>query len=45
VSASYFDDDGFPACPAVTKLVDDQPRRDDCLVLHNLNGHGLVVKR
>jgi len=40
-----FDDYGFPACPGVTKLVDEQRMRDDGLVLHNLNGHGLIVKR
>ena len=40
-----FDDYGFPACPGVTKLVDEQRLRDDRLVLHNLNGHGLIVKR
>lgn len=40
-----FDDYGFPACPGVTKLVDEQRMRDDRMVLHNLNGHGLVVKR
>jgi O-methyltransferase len=40
-----FDDYGFPACPGVTKLVDEQRLRDDRLVLHNLNGHGLVIKR
>ncbi len=40
-----FDDYGFPACPGVTELVNEQRMRDDRLVLHNLNGHGLVVKR
>jgi O-methyltransferase len=40
-----FDDYGFPACPGVTKLVNEQRLRDDRLVLHNLNGHGLIVKR
>ena len=40
-----FDDYGFPACPGVTKLVDEQRLRDDRFVLHNLNGHGIVVKR
>jgi O-methyltransferase len=40
-----FDDYGFPACPGVTKLVDEQRMRDDRLVLHNLNGHGILVKR
>jgi hypothetical protein len=29
----------------VTKLVDEQRMRDDRLVLHNLNGHGILVKR
>jgi O-methyltransferase len=40
-----FDDYGFPACPGVTQLVNEQRMRDDRLVLHNLNGHGLVIKR
>lgn len=40
-----FDDYGFPACPGVTKFVDEQRLLDDRLVLHNLNGHGIVVKR
>jgi O-methyltransferase len=40
-----FDDYGFSACPGVTKLVDEQRMRDDRLVLHNLNGHGILVKR
>jgi O-methyltransferase len=40
-----FDDYGFPACPGVTKLVNEQRLRDDRLVLHNLNGHGIIVKR
>ena len=40
-----FDDYGFPACPGVTQFVDEQRMLDDRLVLHNLNGHGLVVKR
>jgi O-methyltransferase len=40
-----FDDYGFPACPGVTRFVDEHRGRDDRLVLHNLNGHGIVVKR
>jgi O-methyltransferase len=43
--AVVFDDYGFPACPGVTTLVDEQRLRDDRLVLHNLNGHGILVKR
>jgi O-methyltransferase len=42
---AVFDDYGFPACPGVTRFVDEQRGRDDRLVLHNLNGHGIVVKR
>jgi O-methyltransferase len=42
---AVFDDYGFPACPGITKFVDEQRGRDDRLVLHNLNGHGIVVKR
>ncbi len=41
---AVFDDYGFPATPGVTKFVDEQRGRDDRLVLHNLNGHGIVVK-
>jgi O-methyltransferase len=40
-----FDDYGFPACPGVTQFVDEQRGLADRLVLHNLNGHGLVIKR
>jgi O-methyltransferase len=40
-----FDDYGFPATPGVTQLVDEQRRLDDRLVVHNLNGHGVVIKR
>jgi O-methyltransferase len=42
---AVFDDYGFPACPGVTRFVDEQRRLSDRLVLHNLNGHGIVVKR
>ena len=42
---AVFDDYGFPACPGVTQFVDEQRGLEDRLVLHNLNGHGIVVKR
>jgi O-methyltransferase len=42
---AVFDDYGFPATPGVTKFVDEQRQHDDRLVLHNLNGHGIVIKR
>jgi O-methyltransferase len=40
-----FDDYGFLDCPGVTRFVNEQRGRDDRLVLHNLNGHGIVIKR
>ena len=42
---AVFDDYGFPACPGVTQFVDEQRDMADRLVLHNLNGHGIVLKR
>lgn len=42
---AVFDDYGFPACPGVTQFVEEQRGRPDRLVAHNLNGHGLIVKR
>jgi len=33
------------ACPGITRFVDEQRGMNDRLVLHNLNGHGIVVKR
>lgn len=40
-----FDDYGFPACPGVAQLVDEQRQLPDRLFLHNVNGHGVLVKR
>lgn len=42
---AVFDDYGCAACPGVTRFVDEQAGRPDRLVLHNLNGHGIIVKR
>jgi O-methyltransferase len=39
-----FDDYGFLGCEGVTALVDDQRKRSDRVVVHNLNGHGIVLK-
>ena len=44
-AVAVFDDYGFPACPGVTRLVDEQRGKTDLPVLHNLNGHGIVIKR
>lgn len=40
-----FDDYGCPATPGVTQFVDEQRSLTDRLLLHNLNGHGILVKR
>jgi O-methyltransferase len=40
-----FDDYGCPATPGVTKFVDEMKGMEDRMLLHNLNGHGIVVKR
>ena len=40
-----FDDYGFRGCRGITQLVDEQRALKDRAVIHNLNGHGLLVKR
>jgi O-methyltransferase len=40
-----FDDYGFPATPGIAQFVDEQRGLPDRLVVHNLNGHAIVVKR
>jgi O-methyltransferase len=42
---AVFDDYGCAATPGVAQFVDEQRGREDRLVVHNLNGHALVVKR
>jgi O-methyltransferase len=39
-----YDDYGFNGCQGITKFVNEQSTARDRLVLHNLNGHALVVK-
>jgi O-methyltransferase len=39
-----FDDYGFHTCDGVAKLVEEQRKYKDRIVIHNLNGHGLVIK-
>jgi O-methyltransferase len=39
-----YDDYGFAGCEGITKLVNDERRRSDRIVVHNLNGHAVVVK-
>jgi O-methyltransferase len=39
-----FDDFGFQGCQGITRLVNEQSAERDRLVLHNLNGHALMLK-
>lgn len=39
-----YDDYGFRECEGIRKFVDEQRLQKDRLVLHNLNGHAVVVK-
>jgi O-methyltransferase len=39
-----FDDYGFQYCSGVTRFVDDLRGSGDRVVIHNLNGHAIVVK-
>jgi O-methyltransferase len=39
-----YDDYGFEGCEGITKFVNEQSAERDRLVLHNLNGHAVVVK-
>lgn len=39
-----YDDYGFQGCEGVTKYVNEQTGERDRLVLHNLNGHAIVIK-
>ncbi len=40
-----FDDYGFHDCEGVTRFVNEIALRQDLIFVHNLNGHGIVVKR
>lgn len=39
-----YDDYGFSGTQGVTKYVDSQRLKEDRIVLHNINGHGLIIK-
>lgn len=39
-----YDDYGFASCGGITKYVNEQMAERDRLVLHNLNGHAIVIK-
>ncbi len=39
-----FDEYGFYGCEGITRLVEEQRCNSDRLVIHNLNGHAVIVK-
>lgn len=39
-----YDDYGFHSCVGITRFVNEERARRDRLVVHNLNGHAVVVK-
>jgi len=39
-----FDDYGFKGCDGVTRFVNGQRQKRDRLVIHNLNGHAIIIK-
>jgi len=39
-----YDDYGFEGCNGVTRHVDEQRSRSGCVVIHNLNGHAVIIK-
>ena len=40
-----FDDYGFWGCEGVTRFVDEERNKKDRIVVQNLNGHAIVIKR
>jgi Macrocin-O-methyltransferase (TylF) len=40
-----FDDYGFHHCQGITQLVDELAEKNDNLMLNNLNGHAVLVRR
>ena len=39
-----YDDYGFHSCVGITRFVNEQRREPDRVVVHNLNGHAIVMK-
>ena len=39
-----FDDYGFHSCVGITRFVNEERAKRDRLVIHNLNGHAIVIK-
>ncbi len=39
-----FDDYGFQGCDGVTRFVNEEKNKKDRLIIHNLNGHAILIK-
>ncbi len=39
-----FDDYGFHTCTGITRFVNEQKEKQDRIIIHNLNGHAIMVK-
>jgi O-methyltransferase len=39
-----YDDYGFQSCRGITKYVEEQSLLKDRLIIHNLNGHAIIIK-
>lgn len=39
-----FDDYGFQTCDGVTRFVNEERSKKDRLIIHNLNGHAIMIK-
>ncbi len=39
-----FDDYGFQGCDGVTRFVNEERQKKDRLIVHNLNGHAIMIK-
>jgi O-methyltransferase len=39
-----FDDYGFLSTSGITRLVNEERGKPDRIIIHNLNGHGLLIK-
>jgi O-methyltransferase len=39
-----FDDYGFSKTAGITKYVNEERSKNDRIVIHNLNGHGIIIK-
>ncbi len=40
-----YDDFGFSGCSGITQYVNEQMQKNDRVVIHNLNGHAIIIKR